>query len=401
MVVEPRGLGLGASRVGALVLGLLVLWAGAGCTVGSKLRAKSTEIGELASRIEKRAYKCAPKELALAKSHAEFGLYELEAGNFVRADEHLAVSYENVQLADVNSRGPECLDVVVQADTDGDGILDHVDVCPREPEDFDNVDDLDGCPEDQDSDGDNIADSKDLCPTEPGPPENQGCPKVVQDKDGDGVADDFDRCPLDPEDKDGFEDGDGCPDLDNDKDGLIDANDQCPNDAEDPDGFEDDNGCPDFDNDNDKILDDADQCDNEPEDYDGDNDTDGCPDVYQNIIVKGDKIELKDKLYFATKKTQILPKSLPTLNEIADVLRKRPTAHVRIEGHTDDVGSDKFNKKLSDGRAQSVRTYLIGQGIAPERLEAIGYGEERPIEDNKTEDGRSANRRVEFFITKQ
>ena len=118
-------------------------------------------------------------------------------------------------------------------------------------------------------------------------------------------------------------------------------------------------------------------------------------------LVKGDKIELKDKLYFATKKTQILPKSLPTLNEIADVLRKRPTAHVRIEGHTDDVGSDKFNKKLSDGRAQSVRTYLIGQGIAPERLEAIGYGEERPIEDNKTEDGRSANRRVEFFITKQ
>jgi len=84
--------------------------------------------------------------------------------------------------------------------------------------------------------------------------------------------------PNDPEDKDGFQDTDGCPDLDNDGDGIPDAKDQCPNDPEDKDGFQDEDGCPDFDNDKDGIPDAADQCPNEPETVNGYADDDGCPD---------------------------------------------------------------------------------------------------------------------------
>jgi OmpA-OmpF porin, OOP family len=382
----------------ALLLAMLVA---SGCTVGAKLRAKSTEVGELTREIERRSYKCAPKELAFAKAHHEFGDYELQLGHFTRADEHLAIAYENAQLADVNSRGNECKDVavVLNTDRDGDGIFDKFDKCPDEPEDFDGFEDTDGCPEDQDTDGDTIPDSKDLCPTEPGPVENQGCPKVTRDKDQDGIPDDLDRCPLDPEDIDSFQDEDGCPDLDNDNDGIADANDQCPNEPEDIDNFEDDNGCPDYDNDNDQILDVNDQCPNEPEDYDGDEDTDGCPDIYKTIVIKDDRIELKDKIYFKTNKTKIKPGSYGILNEIGDVMRKGTTIRIEIQGHTDSVGSRTKNQRLSDGRAQAVRAYLIGQGIDPGRLTARGFGEDQPIEDNSTKEGKAINRRVEFHIT--
>src|SRR6185312_8749748 len=84
------------------------------------------------------------------------------------------------------------------------------------------------------------------------------------DRDGDGIKDNADKCPDQPEDKDGFQDEDGCPDLDNDGDGLNDAIDKCPNDPEDKDGFEDEDGCPDPDNDNDGIADKDDKCPNEP-----------------------------------------------------------------------------------------------------------------------------------------
>ena len=384
------------------LLGLLALAIFAsGCTVGSKLRAKSTEIDELTSSIRDRAYRCAPKELAMAESHATFGRYELDGGHFVRADEHLARAYENAQIADVNSRGPECQEqiaVVVEADTDGDGILDVNDKCPTEPEDFDGYEDLDGCPEDQDTDGDGIADSNDLCPTEPGLPENQGCPKVIADKDADGITDELDKCPLDPEDIDAFEDEDGCPDPDNDNDGILDLSDKCPVEPEDKDQFEDEDGCPDFDNDQDQILDVNDKCPNEPEDYDGDQDEDGCPDEFKLVVVKDDRIEIKQKIFFATAKSRILPKSFPVLNEVALVMGKMSTLRVRVEGHTDNVGPARRNQTLSESRASSVRKYLIAQGIDPTRLVPVGYGEDRPIEDNGTPEGREINRRVEFHI---
>jgi len=91
--------------------------------------------------------------------------------------------------------------------------------------------------------------------------------------------------------------------------------------------------------------------------------------------------------------------SFPLLNEVAQALTDNPTIHVRIEGHTDSRGSDKFNLKLSKGRAKSVMTYLINKGISTDRMESEGYGESQPIADNRTAAGRAENRRVEFFIT--
>ena len=98
------------------------------------------------------------------------------------------------------------------------------------------------------------------------------------DKDGDGIPDDVDQCPTAAEDKDGYQDSDGCPDPDNDGDGIADVNDKCPLQAEDADGFEDLDGCPEVDNDKDGIPDDADHCPNKPETKNGYKDDDGCPD---------------------------------------------------------------------------------------------------------------------------
>ena len=101
---------------------------------------------------------------------------------------------------------------------------------------------------------------------------------VRGDADGDGIDDSVDACPSETEDADGYEDEDGCPDLDNDDDGRPDADDPCPNEAEDRDEHEDEDGCPDLDNDGDGVHDGYDSCPNDPEDRDGDRDEDGCPD---------------------------------------------------------------------------------------------------------------------------
>ncbi|MCG5056297.1 MAG: OmpA family protein [Myxococcales bacterium] len=135
-----------------------------------------------------------------------------------------------------------------------------------------------------DADRDGLADTEDACPDDPedrdGFEDVDGCPEP--DNDHDGVLDPFDHCPLDAEDLDGFEDEDGCPDLDNDQDGVADAADKCPSDPETLNGFEDDDGCPDelpnVDTDGDGIFDRDDGCPQEPEDRDGFEDEDGCPD---------------------------------------------------------------------------------------------------------------------------
>ncbi len=132
-----------------------------------------------------------------------------------------------------------------------------------------------------DRDRDGIVDTKDLCPTAPedrdGFQDHDGCPD--SDNDQDGIEDGSDRCPDMPEDRDGFEDDDGCLDADNDRDQLPDEQDACPNDPEDIDGFEDADGCPDPDNDGDGIADVDDTCPFEAEDLDGWEDEDGCPDL--------------------------------------------------------------------------------------------------------------------------
>ncbi|MGZ3452377.1 MAG: OmpA family protein [Polyangiales bacterium] len=156
-----------------------------------------------------------------------------------------------------------------------------------------------------DRDGDGIKDDVDKCPDDPedrdGFQDEDGCPDP--DNDQDGILDKNDACPNDPETKNGIADEDGCPDGidgDRDKDGIPDSKDKCPDDPEDKDGFQDTDGCPDPDNDQDGILDKDDQCPNEPEDKDGFEDTDGCPDPdndHDGILDKDDKCPNQPETY--------------------------------------------------------------------------------------------------------
>lgn len=112
-----------------------------------------------------------------------------------------------------------------------------------------------------------------------------------------------------------------------------------------------------------------------------------------------EKIVITQKIHFEFDRATIRPISYPILNDVADLLMRNPQIHhLRIEGHTDWIGSDAYNMRLSQRRADSVRTYLINKGIAPDRLVAVGYGETRPIADNNTVLGRAKNRRVEFTV---
>ncbi|MBU8870799.1 MAG: thrombospondin type 3 repeat-containing protein [Gemmatimonadales bacterium] len=165
-------------------------------------------------------------------------------------------------------------------DVDNDGIVDRHDQCPLLPEDLDDFQDTDGCP-DPDNDGDGVPDERDLAPNIPedldGFMDEDGIPD--RDNDGDGILDAVDLCPDEPEDFDGHRDDDGCPDdfEDRDGDGIEDNKDACPDIAEDPDGFEDEDGCPESDNDLDGIPDEEDECPDEAENYNGVDDLDGCP----------------------------------------------------------------------------------------------------------------------------
>ncbi len=290
-------------------------------------------------------------------------------------------------------------------DRDGDGIKDDVDKCPDDPEDYDDFEDEDGCPE-PDNDRDGILDEDDQCPNEPedkdGFEDEDGCPEGNKlDRDGDGILDDVDQCPDDPEDKDDFEDEDGCPDIDNDQDGILDVDDLCPNDPEDKDGWEDEDGCPDPDNDKDRILDVDDACPNEPETYNGVDDEDGCPDRGR-VVVTDTKIEILDKIYFEYNKDIIKSESYPILDAIVATLQGNPDIQlIEIQGHTDERGSDSYNLDLSDRRAAAVRKYLIDAGIDADRLQSQGYGETQPIDNKSNEQAWAKNRRVEFLILKR
>ncbi|MBN2497197.1 MAG: OmpA family protein, partial [Deltaproteobacteria bacterium] len=229
------------------------------------------------------------------------------------------------------------------------------------------------------------------------PAENKGCP--WGDADEDGVTDNIDKCPQEK----GAADNAGCPWGDSDEDGLLDNVDKCPQDAEDKDGFEDDDGCPDPDNDKDGIPDKDDKCPLEAEVINGFRDDDGCPDKGRVVvIVRKEKIEILQKIYFATGKAVIRSRSFSLLNQVALTMKAHmEIKKIRIEGHTDSQGSDKYNLNLSQKRAEAVRKYLVDKGVAAERLDAVGYGESRPIAPNRTARGREKNRRVEFVIVEQ
>jgi OmpA-OmpF porin, OOP family len=417
-----------------LSVSALMVTALGSCVAGAKLREDAKLIQKkIANARERGAYRCAPSELARAESNLEFLNYELDEGDFTRAQAHQKVALESIEHAAEITNPDECADkrvliaedkpvVITSTDRDGDGIPDNVDQCPDEPEDKDGFQDEDGCP-DPDNDGDTVLDVNDKCPNEPGPASNAGCP--VKDRDGDGIPDAVDKCPDIPEDIDGFEDEDGCPEeknLDSDGDGIPDKDDKCPLQPEDKDGFQDEDGCPDPDNDMDGVLDLVDACPNDPgpasnngcpiKDRDGDgvtDDIDQCPDVpgpaptgcpKKVLVVKtGTQIQIKEQINFETNKAKIKGAlSFEIIAQVAAVMKSNPEMKVIIEGHTDDVGDAAHNLKLSDGRANAVRDSLIERGVDAARMEAIGYGQSKPIGSNKTKKGRAANRRVEFNI---
>jgi len=266
-------------------------------------------------------------------------------------------------------------------------------------------------PVDDDPDKDGIHGEADKCPNEPEDKDNfqddDGCPD--NDNDNDGIADADDKCPMEPEDKDGFQDDDGCPDLDNDADGVADADDKCPNDPEDKDGFEDENGCPDPDNDQDGVLDANDKCPAEQETKNGYQDDDGCPDEIPAQVKKFTGVV--QGINFKTGDAALLPSSNATLNKAVAVLKEFPDLKMEIQGHTDDQplkarANAKYqdNQALSQGRAETVMEYFVSKGIDASRLTAKGYADTVPVIDPnglkgaKLNQARAKNRRVEFKL---
>ena len=119
----------------------------------------------------------------------------------------------------------------------------------------------------------------------------------------------------------------------------------------------------------------------------------------QLVNLDGGKLDILDRVFFKTNKAVIRNVSFELLDNVAMVINNHPEiAQIRVEGHTDGRGSDAYNKKLSQSRAESVVRYLIRKGAKKSRLVAKGFGEVKPIESNESDEGRTANRRVEFVI---
>ncbi|MDF2188420.1 OmpA family protein [Paraflavitalea sp. CAU 1676] len=227
-------------------------------------------------------------------------------------------------------------------DADGDGIVDSADHCPFQK----GLVVFHGCP---DLDGDSIPDKDDHCPHEKGLLKYQGCP--IPDTDGDGIHDEADKCPQ----LRGLAAYQGCPPPDADNDGVPNDQDKCPELA-------------------------------------GTTGNQGCPEVRDDIRRKINVAA--QHIFFGTGSATLLQKSFKSLDEVIKVMTDDPLIKIDIEGHTDNIGTAVSNLLLSQRRAMAVRTYFINKGIAVERLSASGFGEDKPVADNNTPNGRTANRRV-------
>jgi outer membrane protein OmpA-like peptidoglycan-associated protein len=273
---------------------------------------------------------------------------------------------------------------LTEFDSDGDGVVDSKDMCPDTPPGV-KVDEF-GCPIDSDRDG--VPDYLDECPDTPfgAPVDKRGCPL---DSDGDGVPDYTDLCPNTPP---GVKvDAYGCP-IDSDGDGVPDYLDQCP---DTPYGVDvDEYGCP-LDEDMDGVPDYLDQCPGTPPGVPVDER--GCeiaavpvPEVSLAAIV------LSSETSFEFNSAQLKPAAFPELDKLLAEMKKYPMSRWRIEGHTDNVGSEEGNIKMSTMRAESVLNYFVSRGIPKGRFEFAGMGSKSPVADNATPEGKAKNRRVEI-----
>lgn len=254
-------------------------------------------------------------------------------------------------------------------DLDNDGIVDDKDLCPNL---FGNIE-TQGCP---DNDADGVANSEDLCPDNFGSAKLRGCP----DSDKDGTPDKFDQCPKLP----GAVKDKGCPFQDRDKDGIADNLDKCPKQA----GPLDNAGCP-------KA-----KSNRKP--------TPQAATQKQNILERNNSIKekvrndlkaLASRIHFNPGTASLTLNAKSALNAIVQLMNTQRNMKFHIAGHTDSMGSSKHNLLLSEKRATIIKSYLIAQGVDSARLSSQGYGEDNPIADNNTADGRSQNRRVEIFIS--
>jgi outer membrane protein OmpA-like peptidoglycan-associated protein len=285
-----------------------------------------------------------------------FGRYIHGLSDLNESDNHTTMEWKNsniqlgLKLRLFGGSRQEVLQAtdVPVADTDGDGINDQLDKCPNVA----GVAKYDGCPV-PDTDGDGINDELDQCPTQAGTAKYNGCP--VPDTDGDGINDELDKCPTQA----GPADRNGCPVTDRDNDGINDDNDRCP-------------------------------------DIAGTTANNGCPDVPANVTKSLGTIA--PTVSFGNNNATLTTKSMTSLDRLVTLLNENPTMHIRIEGHTSNVGDAEDLEELSEDRAKAVEAYLISKGIDEDRIDTKGYGGTMPIADNTTAAGRARNQRIEIKL---
>jgi OmpA-OmpF porin, OOP family len=277
-------------------------------------------------------------------------------------------------------------------DSDHDGVWDGEDACPTTPGIATGDPRTNGCPPDRDADG--IPDGEDACPTSAGvrtgDPKTNGC---APDSDRDGVSDAEDACPTIAGVRTDNPKTNGCP-PDRDADGIPDGEDACPMVPGVKTGDPKTNGCP-PDRDADGITDAEDACPDLAGPRDSDPKKNGCPPAF----LQGTQIKIRDPFKFRFNSVELDPAGDPILEAVLAFLKEHPELKkIRIEGHTDNVGGVAFNQRLSEGRAASVRAWLVGHGIDAIRLTSRGFGQMQPVDTNATDEGRRNNRRVEFHL---
>ena len=199
--------------------------------------------------------------------------------------------------------------------------------------------------------------------------------------------------------------------IDTDRDGFVDSADGCKDRPEDRDGFEDHDGCPDIDNDGDLVLDIADRCPVERETFNGFEDDDGCPDQVPADV--DGIIGTVEGLNYAPGVTEVAPTAMPPIDMIAEILRRHPTIRIVIVGHTDDIEAvnaappvaegdpapdpELLATQLGQARAQAVRDQLVKRGLGSSRFVVVSVGLGEPVSDSSPR-GRGRNRRVELKL---